>query len=369
MLAVAASAALVLAGCGATVESVPLPMPGRAGDGWVLHARFRDALNLPSRAHVKIGGSDVGVVTDITTENFVADARMRIDGSISLPDGTRAELRQATPLGDIYIALTLPELRPGQRMLRSGDTIDLGHTSAGASVEELMMSVSLLLNGGALTQAARITGQLNSMFAGRGPQLAHMLGELTNAMSALNKRTADIDGALRGLDSLAGTLNQRKSELGQAADTFPALVGVLADNNKSVTDLIGKVTTTMAALGDFADTTGPQFVSLFHSVQALMSGFTRMGDNLAGALNGLNAVYPGILNSMRGSTLAVAATVSFLDLNALTDPKGSRLPDGSDIPAFVGSLAQVLQKVLGRVTSPPRPEGSPAPPLPPGGGR
>ena len=53
--------------------------------------------------------------------------------------------------------------------------------------------------------------------------------------------------------------------------------------------------------------------------------------------------------SLDGPTLAVAATVSYLSVGALTDPKGSRAPEIGDVPAFIGSLAQVLEKVLGRL--------------------
>jgi phospholipid/cholesterol/gamma-HCH transport system substrate-binding protein len=65
-------------------------------------------------------------------------------------------------------------------------------------------------------------------------------------------------------------------------------------------------------------------------------------------------VYPGVKTSFEGPTLAIAATVSFLSLGALSDPRGSRLPDGSDVPAFVGSLAQVIEKVISRLQSQPR---------------
>lgn len=363
---------VLLAGCGTTVENVPLPKPGVSGPSYTIHAKFRDALNLPSRAHVKIGGSDIGVVTAIASRNFIADAELQISTDIQLPQGTTAELRQATPLGDMFVALTLPE-QHGQPLLRNGDTIDVDHTSAGASVEELMMSLSMLLNGGALNQVARITTELNSMFAGRGPQLSHLLVEMTSVLGAVNARTDQLDSVLHGFDSLMGDLNRRKAELGAAADAFPPLISVIADNNRAISDLVGKVAVTMGALGDFANTDGTQFISLFNSVQKLMGGFTKMGDNLAGTLEGLHTLYPSVAASFKGNVMAVGATVGYLDINPVTDPQGSRLPDGTDVQMFVGSLSDVIQKVLGRLglwghqapPIPPPPPGAPAAPLPP----
>ncbi|MFD5177641.1 MCE family protein [Nocardia sp. NPDC058379] len=344
-----ALAACSVAGCTVTVDSMPLPKPGLDGPTYTVRALFDNALNLPDRAHVKTGGTDIGVVTGLDTTDFVATVDLEIRADVRLPRGSRAELRQPTPLGDIYVAIVLPELRSGTPMLADGDVIDRDHTSAGASVEELMMSLSMLLNGGALSQVARITSESNSMFAGRGPQLAHLLTELTATLAALNERTGQIDAVLRGLDALSSTLNQRRAELGQAADTFPPLISVLTENNRAITELTADVSTTLGALGEFTATSSADFVGLFDSVQALMTGFTQMGDNLAGALDQLHALHPSLLATTQGTSLAVAATISYLSVGALTDPQGSRLPDGSDPGAFVGSLAEVLARVIGRL--------------------
>lgn len=351
-----AATLLTATGCAVTVDSLPMPKPGLGAPGYTVHAAFADALNLPDHAHVKIGGTDIGVVTAIGTTNFLADVRMLIREDIRLPRGTTVELRQATPLGDMFVAMTLPSAADAGEPLRDGDTIGTDHTAAGASVEQLMMSISLLLNGGGINQAAKITGEMNSMFGGRAPELSHLITEMTAAIGALNARTGDIDSVLGGMNTLTGELARRKAQLGAAADTFPALIGLLTENNQQIVDLLAKVATTTDALGDFATTTGGDFVGLFNSIQALMSGFAQ-SDQLTGALDGLHAIYPPLMASLRGPALAVAATVSYLSVGALTDPHGSRWPELGDAGQFIGSLTQVLEKVFGRLTSPPRPPG------------
>ncbi|MQY25848.1 MCE family protein [Nocardia aurantia] len=369
---ITAVALLGTSGCAVTVDSVPMPKPGLGRPGYTIHAAFTDALNLPDHAQVKIGGTDIGIVTGIHTTNFVADVQLLIRDDIRLPKGTTVELRQATPLGDMFVAMSLPAAKDAGEPMRDGDSIGTDHTAAGASVEQLMMSVSLLLNGGGINQAAKITTEMNSMFAGRAPQLAHLLTELTAAIAALNQRTGDIDSTLIGLNSLSGALAQRKRDLGAAADTFPALIGLLTENNQQMVELLTKVATTTDALGDFATTTGDDFVSLFQSIQALMSAFAH-SDQLTGALDGVHTLYPSLMASIRGPALAVAATVSYLSIGALTDPAGSRPPEVGDVGQFIGSLQQVFEKVFGRLNSPPPPPGGtpdPAAPQPqPGGGR
>ncbi|WP_068274845.1 MCE family protein [Aldersonia kunmingensis] len=353
-IAVLSGVAFSTSACGTTAADLPLPKPGVGSDTYTVNAVFVDALNLPNQAHVKVGGSDVGMVTDISASNYAANVQMKIRSDVVLPEGTTAELRQATPLGDVYVAIALPTRADGGQPLRDGATINLEHTSAGASVEDLLTSVAMLLNGGAISQVARITSEMDSMLVGRGPQLSHLLRELTGVIGSVNQRTTQIDSTLGGLNSLLGNLAQRREELGAAADTFPDLVGVISENNESISSLIGKVGVTMAAVGDFTDTTGPEFKKLFDSVQRLMTGFTEMGDDLAGTLEGLHAVHPGVMASIEGPALAVAVTVSYLSISALTDPKAGRLPNGSDVPAFIGSLGQVLEKVIYRLQSQPR---------------
>ncbi|MFE2955546.1 MCE family protein [Nocardia tengchongensis] len=352
--AVLALSVASIAGCAVTVDNVPLPKPGVAGPVCRVHAIFDNALNLPERARVKIGGTDVGVVTHVDVIAFQADVELELRRDLELPADIRAELRQPTPLGDIYVAITLPEQRAGAARLRDGDVIDRQHTSAGASVEQLLTSMSMLLNGGALNQVARITSEANSMVEGRGPQLAHLLTELTATLTALNGRTGQIDSLLHGLGDLTATLASRKAELGRAAEAFPPLIEVVAQNDTAIIDLTTKLTSTFTALGEFTETSGPQFVNLFTSVQQLMDGFTKMGDDLGSALDRLHVLQPSLLASTRGTSLAVAATLSYLSVGALTDPNGSRLPDGSDVGAFVGSLAEVLARVLGRLQGGPR---------------
>ncbi|MGW5454624.1 MCE family protein [Nocardia sp. NPDC003979] len=350
----AAAVAASSAGCSMTVAQLPMPEPGIGGPGYTVHATFRDALNLPDRAHVKIGGTDIGVVTGISTTSFLADVEMLIRDDIRLPQGTTVELRQATPLGDVFVAMTLPSEANAGPPLREGATIGTEHTASAASVEQLMMSVSMLINGGGINQAAEITSELNSIFAGKAPQLQHLIGEMTSVITALNERTGDLDATLGGLQVLTGELARRKAELGAAADSFPQLIGLFAENNQAIVDLINRVAITMDALGDFSATNGPQFVSLFQSIQNLMNGFVGMGDDLTGALDGFDQIYPSVMDSMRGPNLSVGAILSYLDVGAVTDPTGSRWPDGTDVPAFIGSLAEVIAKVTGRLNSTPQ---------------
>ncbi len=340
----------ITAGCGFTVEKLPLPKPGLNGDTYTVHAVFENALNLPDQAKVKIGGSDVGVVTDIKTKNFQAIVDLTIRKDIELPKGSTAELRQATPLGDVFVAVSKPKVDPGAEMLRDGDTLTLDSTSAGATVEQLLISVSMLFNGGGIASLSRLGAELDSILGGRGGQLAHLITEMTGVVGSLNANTARVDSVLGEFSTLANTIESRRSELGEVADTLPQMIGAVAENNRAIGELLTKLSVASAALGDYANTSTEQLSSLLENTHQLMDALARTGDGFGVLLDRLRVLRPKVDATFRGGSFAVYATATNLDISALTDPQHGKIQDLNDLQDFAGSLIQVLQLVQGRVT-------------------
>ncbi|GAA5046267.1 MlaD family protein [Nocardia callitridis] len=351
LIAVAAAAGVgITSGCGLTVEKLPLPKPGQSDDSYTLHAVFENALNLPDQAKVKIGGSEVGVVSNIRTKNFQAIVDLTVDKSIELPKGSTAELRQATPLGDVFIAMSKPQTQPGTELLHDGDTLTLEDTSAGATVEQLLISVSMMFNGGGIASLSKLGSELDSIVGGRGPQLAHLITEMTGVIGSLNENSANIDGVLNQFHTLAGTIETRHNELGQVADTLPNMIGAIAENNQAIGDLLSKLSTTSAALGDYSNTSGQQLGDLLDNTHQLMNALAATGDQFGQLLDRLQVLTPKAASSFRGNSFAVYATATNLDISALTDPEHGGLQDLNDLQDFAGSIIQVLQLVQGRVT-------------------
>ncbi|WP_336623358.1 MCE family protein [Nocardia mangyaensis] len=350
MVAVAAAATVAISsGCSFTVEDLPLPTPGTGGDTYTLHAVFDNALNLPDQAKVKIGGSDVGVVTSIKTKNFQAVVDMEVSTDIELPEGSTAELRQATPLGDVFVALSEPRESTGAGMLGNGDTLPIESTSAGATVEELLVSVSMLFNGGGVASLSRLGTELGSILNGNEVELAHLITEMTGVIGELNNNSARVDSVLTEFNTLANTIEVNKGQLGEVADTLPQAIGAIAENNRAIGDLLTKLSVASAALGDYSNTTGDQLNDLLVNLDNLMNALSASGDSFGYVLDQLHAIRPGVNATFRGKGLAPYATLTNLDVGLLTDPANSKFPDLKDVNDFVGSFIQVLQIVQGRV--------------------
>ena len=123
------------------LSSLPLPAPTVGSGGYRLTAVFSNALNLPASAKVKLAGADVGQMETMVARNYTAVTTIRIMDGVRLPQGTTVELRSATPLGDVFIALKPPAGASATTpLLKDGDTIGLDSTTAAATVESVLSS-------------------------------------------------------------------------------------------------------------------------------------------------------------------------------------------------------------------------------------
>jgi len=152
----AIAAAALLAGCGLNLESVALPAPGGGGSFYTLNAVFSDALNLPTKAKVRLYGAQIGEVSEIRAQDFTAHIAMHVRSDVPLYEGSTAELRAATPLGDVFVQIR-PDPNRGEdaELLRDGATLPLEATANAPTIEELLGSMALLVNGGTVRYLSR----------------------------------------------------------------------------------------------------------------------------------------------------------------------------------------------------------------------
>ena len=85
-----------------------------------LYVDFISAVNLPLGARVLSRGTPIGAVESIGLQPDAARLKLNIDPRVELREGTTAELRQLTMLGDIYVALTPPAAGSGGPPLGDG---------------------------------------------------------------------------------------------------------------------------------------------------------------------------------------------------------------------------------------------------------
>ena len=290
--------AVTLVGCRfPSFESLPAP---QAVDGatYPINADFRDTLNLPVGAKVKLNGAVIGTVAAIATSDYVAHIQMHIAQSARLPEGTTFQIRFTTPLGESYVAATPP--KNAGHDLSPGVTVGLDETDAAPTIEDVFAALSVLINGGGLSQIGSIVKELDTALEGRGDNVRLILRRTRLMVSVLNSHRSDINRALESLNSLAIQLDRGEDTIDQGLQEFPRALAVLARQTDKLhtllvnVDSLGKVATSVlqrstgALLSDVKDL-GP----VLHSLASIRSDLAPTLEKLIAFGTKLSSAAPG----------------------------------------------------------------------------
>ncbi|MGC5028095.1 MlaD family protein [Tsukamurella sp. DT100] len=185
---------ITVTGCSVSMESIPVP-DGVTGDTYEVNIEFSNVLNIPGGAKVLSNGSQVGRLERVKLDNRSATATVAILKTVQLPVSTRAELRQTTLLGDLYIALSEAGNRNGT-MLADGSTIPMSQTSPPDNVETVFISMGQLINGGAITKLQQTMRETNAALPKDPQELTRIVSNATKQIVDLGRSTAVMNGLL-----------------------------------------------------------------------------------------------------------------------------------------------------------------------------
>ncbi|MEV0852104.1 MlaD family protein [Nocardia fluminea] len=356
-LAVAAAITLSATGCATGLDQLPLPAPGLGGDTYTLTATFSNALNLPEKAKVTLNGADIGQVESMSARDYTALVTLRITSSVRLPVGTSAQLRSATPMGDVFVAMKPPPvIEPGTAVLGDGGAITLESTSAASTIEEMLTRASLLVNGGTIQYLTTVVAALSEHVGGRGDRLAALLDETRALLGSLSDRTDQINGVLYAATDLSGTLAAQQATLADTVAAAGPAVEVLAENTDSLVTLVDRVHTITTQLARFPSVAGTNTTSMAANINQLAAGLNAAALNPQADLNAVNDMIKIVLKMISGPNGHVAVDIAELAIPDPANPGGAggRAPDITDWTAFVGSLQHMIERLNGRLTGAPR---------------
>ncbi len=398
MLTVVA-AAMVTAGCATNgLASLPLPAPGLGSGGYSLTAVFSNALNLPMNAKVKLAGADVGQLESMVARNYTAVTRLRIRDGVLLPRGSTAELRTATPLGDVFVALKPPADDPADTpLLRDGDTIGLDSTAAAATVESVLSSAAILVNGGAVRNFTNIINGFGKATGDQGQAFGDMIRKSNELLGTLDARSDQISHALTQLSHLADQLDAKNQTISELMTAASPATSALADNTSQLSSLAVQVGDTSRLLARFpsiggTDTSGRSMIRDLNTIAGAANDVAMSPDT---SWLSINRLIPALVKSTAGNSISVNVGVDKIMLGSLPDigfpgDIGLHGPHHYNVNLLVGTLKYTLwrlqERVVGRgpnspqvpvipdpnipgqidVAPGPPPPGPPGPPPPPG---
>ncbi|OMC33091.1 mammalian cell entry protein [Mycobacterium sp. GA-1841] len=358
ILPVVLTATLTLSGCATEgLASLPLPAPGVGSGGYELTAIFSNALNLPANAKVKLAGADVGEVDSMVAHNYTAVTTLRIMDGVRLPKGTTAELRSATPLGDVFVSVRPPSpVDPNAPLLRDGDVIDLDSTRAAATVESLLSSAAILVNGGAVRNFTNIINGLGKATGEQGQAFGTLISKTNHTLGTLNARSEQLDTAMTETSKLLGQIDEKNQAVSELMDQAAPATQVLAEHTTQIADLIAQVGDTAEQLRKFpsiagTDTSGRSVIADANTIAGAWNDVALTPD---ATLYALNRLMPPIVKSMPSNAWSTRASIDRLVLGSIPDigfagDAGLHGPKRYNWHQLVGSLQYTLLRLQERV--------------------
>lgn len=358
VLPVMMTACLTMSGCASEgLASLPLPAPGVGSGGYQLTAIFSNALNLPANAKVKLAGADVGELESMVASNYTAVTTLRIMDGVRLPRGTEAELRSATPLGDVFVSLRPPTpVDLNAPLLTDGDTIGLDDTHAAATVESLLGSAAILVNGGAVRNFTNIINGMGKATGDQGQAFGTLISKTNHTLGTLNARSDQLSTAMSETSRLLQQIEDKNQTVSELMDAAGPATDTLAEHTTQIADLITQIGDTSAQLRKFpsiagTDTSGRSVIADANTVAGAWNDVAQAPD---ASLYALNRMMPPLVKATSGSGLSVRASIDRLILGSIPDigfagDAGLHGPKRYNWHQLVGSLQYTLLRLQERV--------------------
>ncbi|MCM6772545.1 MlaD family protein [Nocardia sp. CDC159] len=264
----ACSVAALVAGCGVDPAEIPLPGTAVSGASYPIRIEFTGVLNLPAKAKVIADGVEVGVVDRVELRDRLAVATVTVRAAVRLPESTRAEIRQATILGEPYVALIPPRTATGPT-LAAGAVIPVGRTRAPDSVEDLLRGMSNILANGRFGDLAAAVARADAAFPSDAEYRA-LAAEIRTDLRDMTASTADLDRILDGAARMSADLAARKSAVDRALVLGPGRAAGLADVLFGVVDLAVGLGRLAGPAGDLVWPIYPQTMDIYRAMRPLL---------------------------------------------------------------------------------------------------
>jgi virulence factor Mce-like protein len=357
-LSAAVAAALVVSGCSTNgLASLPLPAPSVGDGGYHLTAVFSNALNLPTSAKVKLAGADVGQLEAMVAHDYTAVTTLRIMDGVRLPKGSTAELRSATPLGDVFIALKPPaRIDVAAGLLADGDTIGLESTSAAATVESVLSSAAIMVNGGAVRNFTNIINGLGKATGDQGQAFGDLVNKTNVVLGKLDARSDQISTALSETSRLADELDAKNQTLTELLSAAKPATDALASNTSAVADVVERLGDTSDQLTKFpsiagSDTSGRSVIDDTNTIARAWNDVALAPD---AALAALNRLMPPLVKATPSNAISTRISIDRLVLGSIPDAgflgdPGLHGPKRYNWGQLIGTLKYTLLRLQERV--------------------
>ncbi|MFZ2240500.1 MAG: MCE family protein [Gordonia amarae] len=311
----AAALAMTLTVAGCTFDGVnSLPVPGAQGtdDGaYTISAVVPSAAGLVNNAPVHLDDSTVGSVGEMTVaDDWNAKLTIRLNKGVRVPRGSHVMVAMTSVLGSSHLEIVQPD-RPEGGYLKAGDQIPLTKCPEQSNIitdpsvpqvpdinvaqqvarctfpstEQVLSSLSVVLNGGGLSQLGDIVHEMSDMLGDRGDALSKLIPRLDTLVGELNGQRDNIIAATEGLDRLASAVNDQLPTLRTALTDSPQILKLLTDQRKNFTDTLGSMATLSETANKVLKANSDDIKTIVANLEPAIDQLQQTGPALTQSLN------------------------------------------------------------------------------------
>lgn len=340
-----------------------LPMPGTEGTGegsYTVKIQMPNVTTLTRNSPVRVDDVAVGAVTDIEVEGWHALVTVSLNPGVVLPANATAKIGQTSLLGSNHVELAPPVDIPPVGRLAAGDVIPLERAGVFPTTEQVLSSLSVVLNGGGISQLENITRELNSALVGNEEEVRDLIPQMNDLIGNLNAQRDDIIAAMEGLDRVSGKFVEQTDVVEAAIQEIHPALTVLADRRQNIT-------TTITKLGELSDVVNRLITASGDDLKANLANLAPVLQTLADTGNDLTeslkiiASFPFPLKNLDN-----AIKGDYLNLFMTVDLTGKRLDSNFLTGTGIGGMFGGVEVALGQIAGPAGQQGNPlATPLEP----
>ncbi len=287
-LAATGLAVTLLAGCGqVSLQNVPLPGGADLGDEpYEVTVQFRDVLDLVPQSAVKVNNVTVGAVREIQLDpaTWSAQVLVALNGGVTLPANSTAQLKQTTLLGEKFILLAAPTDAPAAGRLADGGVIPLDRTNRNPEAEELFGALSLLLNGGGLGKVQNIAREVNKALEGNETDVKALLRDLDTLTGTLDGERGNITRALDGVDKLSVRLADQRENLDKVLTDLEPGLAVLNRQREDLVDLLESLDRLSEVTVNVVNRSRDDLIADLKALRPTLRELARTGDDIPKSL-------------------------------------------------------------------------------------
>ena len=235
-----------LAACGSSSGSIKVD------------AIFRQVGDLPRFANVQSSDVVVGSVRAISLDGYNARVTLRINKDAGIPRNALALIRSTSLLGEEFVELRAPSNEtPSPQPLQNGDVIPLDRTSRIPGLDDALISLGRLLQGGTTADLATVIHSSAQILKDKGTELGQIFSELRQITPVLANRAPDLATAIDNLNSAISTVAGSTDVVVRAISSTADATEILANQRADLDRLVSSLNNASSVLARFTKATEP----------------------------------------------------------------------------------------------------------------